>query len=695
MANWTLLVQHGQYKAGSILRDEVGDPIAALIAAGAALVPSVAALQSTAEALRATYETGDPEWAASCALAARTVVQDEGTTVNARPALNFIGAGVSVADDSVNNRLNVTVDVAGISGWTHAAGIVYPTTATDDAAIGVQAMEGTERLRVRNSVALVEALESINGGAGAQVGCTMSTYFNRATGAIDSDVVAMYSHFGHDDAGAKVEYGRQEWVAEDVSAGTEDGSYELSVMVGGALTNVLVVNSSQLITPGDLVVGAAAMAGTERLRVVNTVALVAEFESTNGGAGAQAGGQFATYFNRSTAAVNGDTVSTWSMYGHDDAGPPAAKVEYGRFSCLATTVTSAAEVGSFSLQLMVAGALTEVLTVSGVNPSANTDIATKLYVDGAIASGGWIDSGGFAELFTTADTVVAGAVAMEGAEKFRIVHSTPLVLALETTDAGVVGCTISTHHRSAGPGDGDTIMRWSMFGEADAGAPTKTEMARIDCVADDVSDTTEDATLHHYAILAGALVESFSYNGVGVALPKVGTAAAAASQAASRQLRMSASMWDAAGVAEAVRDFDVYANPSTLGDDETTAFAQLTVDYEGYHLLAVRPSVAAPGAVPGCVLVSDAPDATVPFALLATSAIGVGNGVLTVADGGGTLLTLLGDGDLNLAGGLGAFGVAAPAAQPAHIPDAAGGTEIATINAILVVIENAGLTAAA
>jgi hypothetical protein len=52
------------------------------------------------------------------------VVQDEGTPLTVRTALNFVGAGVTVTDDSANSRTNITI--AGGSGF------VDPTTTKGD-----------------------------------------------------------------------------------------------------------------------------------------------------------------------------------------------------------------------------------------------------------------------------------------------------------------------------------------------------------------------------------------------------------------------------------------------------------------------------------------------------------------------------------------------------------------------------------
>lgn len=103
-------------------------------------------------------------------------------------------------------------------------------------------------------------------------------------------------------------------------------------------------------------------------------------------------------------------------------------------------------------------------------------------------------------------------------------------------------------------------------------------------------------------------------NAAGVALriegredfPKTGTAAAAASQARSYVVRLTASMWT--GAAEVERDIDLYAAPSSLGFDEAGGSrAELVVDYEGWRLLMIQPTAAAPAAVPGVIFRSDAP----------------------------------------------------------------------------------------
>jgi hypothetical protein len=43
------------------------------------------------------------------------VIQDEGTPLTARAALNFVGSAVEVTDDSGNDRTTVTVSAAGLT----------------------------------------------------------------------------------------------------------------------------------------------------------------------------------------------------------------------------------------------------------------------------------------------------------------------------------------------------------------------------------------------------------------------------------------------------------------------------------------------------------------------------------------------------------------------------------------------------
>lgn len=50
---------------------------------------------------------------AAAAVLATLAFQEEGVVVNSRPAVNFIGKSVTAADDPANNRVNVTIGIAG------------------------------------------------------------------------------------------------------------------------------------------------------------------------------------------------------------------------------------------------------------------------------------------------------------------------------------------------------------------------------------------------------------------------------------------------------------------------------------------------------------------------------------------------------------------------------------------------------
>lgn len=135
-----------------------------------------------------------------------------------------------------------------------------------------------------------------------------------------------------------------------------------------------------------------------------------------------------------------------------------------------------------------------------------------------------------------------------------------------------------------------------------------------------------------------------------VDLPNVSVAAAAASQARSYVQRFTASMWVAAGNAEAERDFDLYAAPSILTDDETTARAELAIDYEGFRLLNIIPEVAAPVGVGGVIFQNDAAEGGFPnFEFRVGADFGAGD-VLWITDnnGAGQLFMINGNGDVTL-----------------------------------------------
>lgn len=192
-------------------------------------------------------------------------------------------------------------------------------------------------------------------------------------------------------------------------------------------------------------------------------------------------------------------------------------------------------------------------------------------------------------------------------------------------------------------------------------------------------------------------------------LARTGVAVSAATQAASYVTRFTASMLEAAGVNAVDRDFDVYAGPSILTDDETTAVANLRIDYEGSPLLRIRPNVATPTGNPICVLISDAPDSgSGALILQATANFGAGNIVFLARhnDGGNALFWAYGSGRFDAAASINAgtvFSVAGTqvvAARQAAIPDLADGVDVgpdnslrATVRTILATLRTHGLIA--
>ena len=79
------------------------------------------------------------------------VVQDEGTPLTVRPALNFIGAGVTATDNLVNNRTNVTIP--GQTPWTsNIDGGNFVLNNTNKIGIGITSLP-TNLLHVRIATA--------------------------------------------------------------------------------------------------------------------------------------------------------------------------------------------------------------------------------------------------------------------------------------------------------------------------------------------------------------------------------------------------------------------------------------------------------------------------------------------------------------------------------------------------------------
>ena len=127
------------------------------------------------------------------------VVQDEGTPLTVRPALNFIGAGVTATDNLVNNRTNVTIP--GQTPWTsNIDGGNFVLNNTNKIGIGVTSLP-TNPLHVRIATAgfitastttvglFLEnsgnAYVEIAGGAGSATGIIFSR--TKSTTAIISD----------------------------------------------------------------------------------------------------------------------------------------------------------------------------------------------------------------------------------------------------------------------------------------------------------------------------------------------------------------------------------------------------------------------------------------------------------------------------------------------------------------------------
>lgn len=100
------------------------------------------------------------------------VVQDEGSNVTRRYKINFIGSGVTAADDATNKRTNITISSGGGSGDVTAVG---PGCATGDCFTDGLATSGTDILIWEGSTVDSNELKIISPSAdpGADINITL------------------------------------------------------------------------------------------------------------------------------------------------------------------------------------------------------------------------------------------------------------------------------------------------------------------------------------------------------------------------------------------------------------------------------------------------------------------------------------------------------------------------------------------
>jgi hypothetical protein len=201
--------------------------------------------------------------------------------------MRCVSTGPSVWEDIGDNGL-----VA--SPWSEAAGVIYPTThATDDVVIGTNAMSGTERFRVFNSVAVpgVSALiqAQVTGGSPGVVAALDVEV--QVTGGTPTIVSALDVSFDPNGGTASFGYGMRVGMAgagggnvttmygieiSDLSSSgstvTAYGIYINDQNPTGTGYGIYQAGNDDLnVFLGDIVIGTTAMSGTEKLRVSGSV----------------------------------------------------------------------------------------------------------------------------------------------------------------------------------------------------------------------------------------------------------------------------------------------------------------------------------------------------------------------------------------------------------------------------------------
>lgn len=147
--------------------------------------------------------------------------------------------------------------------------------------------------------------------------------------------------------------------------------------------------------------------------------------------------------------------------------------------------------------------------------------------DGTALSAGDIVSGGFYDLAydgtnyillngvnpTTVVTLAANNP-FTGTNTFSLATAAAVPVEIISTEAGAAaGPLLSLYRNSASPADGDVGPAVYFYGEDSGG--TKTLFGSMTAVFDDITDTTEDASLHFSIITAGSLADEWTLSGAG------------------------------------------------------------------------------------------------------------------------------------------------------------------------------------
>lgn len=333
--------------------------------------------------------------------------------------LKFQQNSSTPADDDVVGRISAYGDdSAGTSNALIRIDMVNDdvTDATEDGLMEIHVLDG----------GTLEKTMIFGGGTGSDVGDQVTFYSDdtgavgagfrmqqdQGTSAADNDVAARIGIYSDNDTGQATNIGKMDWLLEDASDASEDGTLQIHVMDGGTLEKTLIIGAGE--DGADL--------GVQ----------VAIFSDDVG-----AVGPGLKFHSDSASPAANDVAARIGSYADDDGG---TSTQIGKIDFKQIDVAAASDDCEIEFHVMKAGTLTEVANIAAsgltipvgtivtsdggmtITDNITTDLVVFDNTAGAIASGstileldagGNIASGGSMLLFTPGGTPAAGSIAMK------------------------------------------------------------------------------------------------------------------------------------------------------------------------------------------------------------------------------------------------------------------------------------------
>lgn len=269
--------------------------------------------------------------------------------------------------------------------------------------------------------------------------------------------------------------------------------------IASAVNNLQIANSATGVSPILSTVGGDANISM-RLEPKGT----GEVEQYSDEAGAL--GSVLVLRQDSATPAAADVVGRVRFDGEDSV---SAQTVYGQIDSVIRDTTNASEDGDLEFLAMRAGTLTKHLAI-------DSDVNGIVVGDGV--TNGTVQSSGNFDLILRTGNATTGSIGIEDGASGAITLAPDAtgVTQVLSSSAAAVGAVFELYQNSASPAAADVVGRLSYQGEDSISA--KTEYAKIEGVIVDATDTTEDAALKLFTMVAGTLTEMIDVRAAGVKL---------------------------------------------------------------------------------------------------------------------------------------------------------------------------------